>query len=195
MVLITFLLSFFSWLFAPVLKPESNLKPLTTSVSADKNLASENIAWSSDRRLNWDDFKGLPEEGNPHHAVTAANLAVDAKCSNNEFVYEVKCVFLATQSWSKNKKSEKLLYHEQLHFDLTEVHARLLRKKLAALGTTCTNMKDRMNPTVAEAFKTWKAEQLEFDELSRHGLDAEVQQVWADNISKRLQELEAYKKM
>lgn len=194
MVLITFLLSFLTSLFGSVMGPAAKSSAaVTPTVSADKSVKAEQLAWSPDRRLNWEDFRGIPDSENPHHAVTAANLAVDAKCRNNEIVYEVKCVFLPTQSWSKNKKSEKLLYHEQLHFDLTEVHARLLRKKLKAMGTTCSDMKDRMNPAVADAFKAWKAEQEQFDKLSHHGLDNRVQQEWAADVESRLQELEAFK--
>lgn len=153
----------------------------------------EQLSWSTDRRLSWDDFRAVPDAANPHHALTAANLAVNGKCVNNTFVYEVRCVFLPTESWTKNKKSAKLLYHEQLHFDLTEVHARTLRKNLKSIGASCTTVKDKMNLTVAAAFKDWKAEQEKFDKLSNHGLDLEAQTALEENIIARLTALEAYK--
>ena len=154
---------------------------------------TEQLAWSAERKLNWEDFRGTPESTNPHHALTAANLAVDARCKDNKFYYEVKCVFLPGESWSKNKKSEKLLAHEQLHFDLTEVHARMLRRELKELGMSCGNPKTNLNTTVGNAFKAWKAEQDQFDKASRHGLDAEVQQDWDNRITQRLKELDAWK--
>jgi predicted secreted Zn-dependent protease len=134
----------------------------------------------------------MPDESNPHHALTAANLAVDARCNKNAIAYEVKCVFLPTESWSKNKQSEKLLVHEQLHFDLTEVHARMLRKKLKSLGGSCNNFQPRLSEAVSIAFKNWKAEQDLFDAAVKHGLDEEEQQAWAVNIAQRLQALNAY---
>jgi len=152
----------------------------------------EKITWSTSRRLTWEDFKGIPETENPHHALTAANLSVDGKCRNNAFTYEVRCVFLPQQSWSKNKISEKLLRHEQLHFDLTEVHARQLRKTLAGMGTTCNAFKAELTPTISAAFKAWKAEQRLFDASCSHGLNKAEEQVWAENIALRLQELAAY---
>ncbi|MER2998920.1 DUF922 domain-containing protein [Pontibacter populi] len=161
-------------------------------VAADKNTVSGQISWSADRRLSWDDFKALPDTLNPHHAVTAANLAVDANCAANKFNYTVKCVFVATESWSKNKQSQKLLHHEQLHFDLTEVHARMLRKKLLALGTSCTSANAKLTETVNKAFTNWKAEQDKFDELSRHGLDANVTATWEASINQRLKQLEKF---
>lgn len=155
--------------------------------------SNEHLAWSATRKLNWEDFRGVPENENPHHALTAANLAVEARCKDNKFYYEVKCVFLPGESWSKNKQSERLLAHEQLHFDLTEVHARQLRKQLKELGLSCGNLKSELNTTVGAAFKAWKAEQDEFDKISRHGLDAQTQLAWEKDISARLLVLEAWK--
>ncbi|MFT2011272.1 DUF922 domain-containing protein [Pontibacter sp. 13R65] len=190
MFIITLLLSFVTGFFAPATVPGAASLPVR--IEKDNSSKNEKLSWSAQRKLNWEDFKADPDEENPHHALTAANLALDAKCRNNKLEFEVSCVFLPTQSWSKNKKSEKLLYHEQLHFDLTEVHARLLRKKLYALGTACDNVQEKLGPTVTEAFAAWKAEQDEFDKMARHGLDTTVQMEWAANIEQRLQELEAY---
>ncbi len=163
------------------------------AASAPDNTIVDQITWSEERRLTWDDFRALPDSLNPHHAVTAANLAVDIKCSANEFKYNVRCIFLPTQSWSKNKRSEKLLHHEQLHFDLTEVHARQLRRQLLQLGTSCPEAKKNLTETVNKAFEVWKAEQDQFDEASRHGLDQEVSAKWAQSINGRLKLLEKYK--
>lgn len=193
MFIFTLLLTLLVGLLMPHAAP-AGLSPATISVPAVAvSSNNDHLAWSSTRKLNWEDFRANPEDNNPHHALTAANLAVDAKCKNNKFYYEVKCVFLPGESWSKNKKSEKLLAHEQLHFDLTEVHARQLRKQLKGINNSCDNMKTQLNTTVGAAFKVWKAEQDQFDKHSRHGLDAEVQQVWATHIEQRLLELEAYK--
>ncbi|TXK49837.1 DUF922 domain-containing protein [Pontibacter qinzhouensis] len=189
MFIITLLLSFVTGFFAPATVP---FTPAMPAVEEDNSAKSEKLSWSPSRKLSWEDFKGDPDTENPHHALTAANLALDAKCRNNQLEFQVSCVFLPTQSWSKNKKSEKLLYHEQLHFDLTEVHARLLRQQLQALGSSCDNVQQKLGPTVTAAFAAWKAEQDKFDKSVRHGLNYEAQAEWAANIEQRLKELEAY---
>ncbi|MCC9165561.1 DUF922 domain-containing protein [Pontibacter harenae] len=175
--------------FAP--PPARIVKAVVNGSKLDNNTSQ--LSWSTSRRLTWEDFQGLPDDKNPHHALTAANLAVDVKCKNNLFLYEVKCVFLPTESWSKNKNSERLLAHEQLHFDLTEVHARQLRKKLQEIGKTCGTLQPTLNNAINAAFEAWKAEQDEFDKLSRHGLEASVQEEWTTSIEARLTNLEAYK--
>ncbi|WP_239022785.1 DUF922 domain-containing protein [Pontibacter mangrovi] len=162
-----------------------------SSSATTESAILEQVTWSEKRPLAWADFKGQPDDANPHHALTAANLAVDASCKNNQFSYDVKCVFLPHASWTKNNASDILLAHEQLHFDLTEVHARMLRKDLKQLD--CSGVKADLKPLVSRAFQDWKAEQRKFDEDCQHGLDKEKQQEWSAAISKRLIQLQAYR--
>ena len=190
----TLFLSFWARVMLPLLVPEAGAaaQPMTSAslFYPIESTTNEQITWSVDRRLTWEDFKAEPDDANPHHALTAANLAVNASCKKNHFTYTVTCVFLPGQSWSKRKSSDKLLAHEQLHFDLTEVHARQLRHDLQQVN--CSNHKVKLSQVVNAAFKRWKEEQSRFDEASRHGLDKEEQEVWAHSIATRLKKLEAY---
>ncbi|MDX5347833.1 MAG: DUF922 domain-containing Zn-dependent protease, partial [Hymenobacteraceae bacterium] len=134
------------------------------------------------------------DDNDPLHALTATNLDVKANCKNNKFNFIVRSVFVVNESWSKNKKSEKLLLHEQLHFDLTEVYARKLRKKLSEIEDPCLlSNQESLNPIIAGIFDEWKAEQDRYDADCDHGLDYEKQDEWVKNINARLKELEAYK--
>ena len=187
----TLFLSLWARILLPLLFPAAAAPEKSTLAPAVEKVYVEQVTWSPERRLSWEDFKALPDDENPHHALTAANLAVNARCMANGFSYQVNCVFLPTQSWTKNTKSEKLLKHEQLHFDLTEVHARQLRRKLALLN--CADVKDKLSGTVSSAFAQWKAEQDNFDAECKHGLNVEQEQVWAADIAQRLKQLEAYK--
>ncbi|WP_237144406.1 DUF922 domain-containing protein [Pontibacter pamirensis] len=176
----------------PFLFPDATTaKESKITAPAVEKIVVDQVIWSANRRLSWEDFRGQPDDGNPHHALTAANLAVNANCKNQGFTYEVNCVFLPTESWTKNKKSQQLLKHEQLHFDLTEVHARLLRRELQKLN--CTNLKEELNGTVSRAFTKWKADQDAFDIASKHGVNAERERQWAATIAQRLRALESYK--
>ncbi|WP_347156965.1 DUF922 domain-containing protein [Pontibacter chitinilyticus] len=177
----------------PALPNSLHLPEMEAAVSHAHAVATkEQLAWSPSRRLSWNDFKGVPQHDNPHHALTAANLTVDAHRSHNALDYDVRCVFLPSESWTKNNKSEKLLQHEQLHFDLTEIYARLLRKKLRLLSPTCPDFNQKLSIAVSDTFHKWKAEQEAFDTTSNHGLQEEVEQVWATHIAQRLEELKAY---
>lgn len=192
MIFFTLILSLVLGLTVPA---SFTTSPVTTAnvTPEKKSVSAEQIVWSPERRLSWEDFEATPDSSITHHAMTAANLAVDAKCNGTNFNYSVRCVFLKRESWSKNKQSEKLLQHEQMHFDLTEVHARLLRKKLKILGSSCTNVQSNLNVTVNAAFKAWKIDQHKFDNASKHGLDSKATKVWAIAIDKKLKQLEHYR--
>ncbi|GAB3529943.1 hypothetical protein GCM10027443_09850 [Pontibacter brevis] len=187
----TLFLSLWARILLPLLFPDATAKKENVYAPVAETIVVDQVTWSDNRRLSWDDFRGTPDDNNPHHALTAANLAVNANCKNQGFTYQVNCVFLPTESWSKNKKSKQLLEHEQLHFDLTEVHARLLRRQLKTLD--CGNLKEKLNSTVNKAFSKWKAEQDAFDKASKHGLNAEQERLWANNVAQRLKALEPYK--
>ncbi len=193
MLIFTLILSLVLGRIVPVPYFMAGSTPNNVVFAKNLTVSAEQLAWSPDRRLSWEDFKATPDTLNAHHAMTAANLAVDTKCNGNKFNYSVRCVFLPAASWSKNKKSDKLLQHEQMHFDLTEVHARLLRRKLLLQGSSCSKVQSNLNQTVNLAFAAWKADQLKFDEASKHGLDVAVSKVWAVTIDKKLKQLESYR--
>lgn len=151
------------------------------------------IVWDDARKLTWNDFQSEVDINEPLHAMTSTNIDVKAQCYGNQMKFEVKCVFVTKDSWSKNKSSKRLLDHEQMHFDLTEVHARLLRKQLSKSGDVCENLKkSALDKIVNKYFTDWKTEQDLYDAETGHGLNEQNQQIWADLISKRLQDLQPF---
>jgi Bacterial protein of unknown function (DUF922) len=150
------------------------------------------IVWQPERRLSWDDFQSEADMNEPLHAMTSTNIEVQAKCYGNLMQFEVKCVFKTKDSWSKNKQSERLLAHEQMHFDLTEVHARLLRQKLAQTPGLCGSDRSRFGKIVEGYFADWKKEQDQYDRESNHGLDQEQQLIWENKIARQLEALSSF---
>lgn len=144
------------------------------------------------RRLTWDDFKSPADEDESLHAMTSTNIAIKAQCNGNQMRYDVKCVFVTKASWTKNRASKKLLDHEQMHFDLTEIHARLLRQKLNQTAGICGANKVKLDAVVEKYFNDWKKEQDLYDQETNHGLIEEKQQDWAKSISNRLNQLNAF---
>jgi hypothetical protein len=154
--------------------------------------SEEGLVWQAERKLSWEDFQSEADLQQPLHAMTATNIEVQAECYNNQMQFEVKCVFKTQESWSKNKQSERLLAHEQLHFDLTEVHARRLRHKLAQTPGLCGSNKARFGKIVESYFAGWKTEQHQYDEQSNHGLNPEQQLIWESKIARELEELHTF---
>ena len=179
MLLINYLSILFSWLLA-FSNPE---KPAV--------IASDEISWKASRRLTWDDFKAKADDKDPLHALTATNIDMKAKCEDGELKVKVESVFSTKESWSKNKKSDRLLFHEQLHFDITEIYARRLYKELTSLKNACNNSA-LLNKTTDRVFEEWKHQEDLYDKETNHGLDLEKMKLWAEKVNAELKSLEAY---
>lgn len=85
-----------------------------------------------------------------------------------------------------------MLRHEQGHFDITEIHARMLRKALSQLEDPCKDKK-KIESLIDEQNNALQAEQKEYDDKTNHGLNADEQEEWEKKIKQRLKDLEKYK--
>lgn len=180
--------SLFSALFLPV---SLAAVPVKAALPTPRN-EQKGLMWQADRKLTWEDFQSKVDPNEPLHAMTSTNIEVQANCYGNQMEFDVKCVFLTRNSWSKNKQSESLLAHEQLHFDLTEVHARRLRQKLNLYPGLCSGNKAQFNKIVETYFADWKKEQEQYDRESNHGLNEAQQRIWENKTARRLEALQAF---
>ncbi len=147
------------------------------------------LLWRPERRLTWADFQGTPGPTEKLHALTAADLNVQVSCTSDVLTVGVQAIFLPRESWTKSPDSAPLLRHEQVHFDLTEVHARLLRRTLQQLKMTCKQAQTQLQPVIDAAFTNWQKAQDQYDEDSRHGLDHDGQARWEKQIADQLRVL------
>jgi hypothetical protein len=154
-------------------------------------VVSDEIAWKASRRLTWNDFKAPADNKDPLHALTATNIDMKAKCEDGELKVKVESVFSANESWSKNKKSDRLLFHEQLHFDITEIYARRLRKELKSLKNACDNS-EMINKIADRVFEEWKRQEDLYDQETNHGIDQVKMKIWTEKIAAELKSLENF---
>ena len=170
--------------------PQTAPKPATPPTPP----AREMLVWSADRPLTWVDFKARSMATERLQALTSCNIDVQVACKDFVFSSTVKTVFLPQDSWVQNagKASVTLLRHEQLHFDLTEVHARLLRQKLSTVKLDCQHLNPAFNTLTKNYFSAWQREEGRYDQETNHGLNAEKQKFWETQVRQRLALLEAF---
>ncbi|TGE28034.1 DUF922 domain-containing protein [Hymenobacter metallicola] len=152
------------------------------------------LGWSANRPLTWDDFQGKPMPTEQLAALTAANIDVQVACKDYVFSSSVKAVFIPQESWTRDKKkaTPELLRHEQLHFDITELHARMLRQKISLVKFDCERLNPAFNNLTNAAFAAWKREEFNYDRESNHGLNATKQAFWETQVKQRLALLEKF---
>jgi len=88
----------------------------------------DTIHWSPCYKLKWEDFQDKPDNNSIYGAISRPGIKYSLSINENTFSTKVVCYFLKSKSWSKFKNNDSLLKHEQLHFDITELFARKLRK-------------------------------------------------------------------
>ena len=152
----------------------------------------EQVPWTSDFRLSWDDFKGAASQGSAAAATTASGISYDFSTyyEDNELKidFRVFTYFYPTQSWYRPKISNEVtLAHEQLHFDITEVYARKMRKQLAT-----TKFSDNAKEEVRKIYKVTLRQlndfQNKYDSETNYSRNLPVQKRWLTEIEKALQE-------
>ena len=89
------------------------------------------IYWSEDIRLEWKDFKGPPQPNPTHKAMTMSGLSTSLEIYKDTLTVISRCVFDRTKSWSKiGSLTVQILEHEQIHFDITELLCRRIKKAI-----------------------------------------------------------------
>lgn len=156
------------------------------------------IPWDRTRPVRWADFQGTPPDSGAEGAQTGYSLLYGVSCTGATFDYDVSAVFLPSRSWVRAlvladpDEARRTLRHEQTHFDITEVHARRLRKVLHDIYDPCRTGRADV-PAEAERIIAAEADaQQRYDDETRHGLDAARQRAWDKNVAGWLSELEAF---
>ena len=159
-------------------------------MAQDKN--EELIFWKEDQKLRWTDYKGKSDPSVGAAASTATYLGIDYNFSPRGLTYKITCSFSKNKSWTLHK-SEYILSHEQGHFDIAEVHARILNKKMAAYKFDRNTYKNDLRKIYEEVISEKELMQNKYDEETNHSIEKDKQVEWLQKIKALLKDTEPYK--
>jgi hypothetical protein len=163
---------------------------------AARPAAAAPIAWSATRPLTVADFLGRPGPSEQLAALTTSDIKANAACRDFVFTGTVRATFDPNTSWVRHPAtvSAALLRHEQTHFDLTEVYARLMRQKLLVFQAKadCAKLQPAFNNLTKGVYDQWDREQNRYDAETNHGLNAAKQAYWETQTRVRLEQLKAF---
>ncbi|RMA58520.1 DUF922 domain-containing protein [Ulvibacter antarcticus] len=157
----------------------------------------EKINWSNSRKLSWADFKGVPNKGADFVASTNSGISFSYsfKYKNDDITYDfsVESFFYPKESWYKRGLvSPYILKHEQAHFDISELHARKLRR-LISEATFTKNIKKEIEPLYRKVEEDRREMQNKFDAESEHSKNEEMEYQWEAYIAKQLKAYEHWR--
>lgn len=153
----------------------------------------EFIEWNEFYKLQWDDFQGKPDAESAGDAGTAVQIKAKPYQVKKEVKYDVYAFFNKKKSWYRATSAE-LLAHESLHFDIAELYARKIRKKVSELDARNVKEVKVYNAAINELLQESNAADMQYDLETLHGALPKQQLEWKQKIKKELTSLKAYKK-
>jgi hypothetical protein len=153
--------------------------------------SEEEIRWNKSQRLDWDDFKARPDRRSQMDALTESGISFSWGCDARGFKHETYSMFIPSKSWVKTKTPE-LLRHEQLHFDITELHARKIRKYFGELRNPCRLGQSGINSAAQKLIRESTEMQNQYDRETMHSENEGEQRRWEQQIATELAILDSW---
>ena len=90
-----------------------------------------------------------------------------------------------------DKIEQDNIQHEQLHFDITELYARLFRKRLSDEVKSLRDIK-KINAIGKQILSDWDKEQKNYDRETNHSMNTKAQMEWIANVHERMEVLSEF---
>jgi len=155
------------------------------------------LTWDETSPLSWDMFQGAINNNSKAVALTASGLTFGYTFEQTNrnivsFKAKVYAHFYPHNSWVKpDSKTTYILGHEQLHFDITELYARMFRKELSGLRIS-NNLKQRIEEIHRRINMDLDKMQNLYDTESNHSINEEAQLRWEREVKEALDALSDY---
>ena len=159
------------------------------SFAQDKD--EELIKWAPSQQLTWSDYKASPNPNSDAAASTTTYLGIEFNIDQNNLTYKIQCSFSKTKSWGRSK-TDFILKHEQGHFDIAEIFARKLNKKMNEYKFTKNTYKTDLKNIYQAITKEKEEFQDQYDNETDHSRKKDEQLIWLKKIEKMLEELKDY---
>jgi|ERR1035437_2394416 hypothetical protein len=150
--------------------------------------------WEKNVKLTWNNYKGSPN-GNTEglSAVTNYHIKTTSHYFGDSVEYVIKCYLSMQASWVKKEdQNDKVLHHEQGHFDIGEIFARKIRKAVSGFAFKMETLNKDYNTLFQNLMKECDTYDELYDSETNKSENAEKQKEWDQKIDKELKDLEGY---
>jgi len=161
--------------------------PITPKMRQFKN---DTVVWKKDSFLVKENFKSKTK-GN-YLGLTYTGILLYPTEDNGNLIFYIQAIVVKSKSYLKDF-SPYVLKHEQLHFDITELYARKLRKIISEKDfKKVKNVQEQITKMYTKVNDELQKEQNKYDEDTEHGINSAKQKVWSEKIAQELIEYEPY---
>ena len=166
-------------------------------VTLDEGLnAQDLIVWSKDKKLEWTDFKAVPDTTIIAYSKTSYSIEIQPNeilVDENNNIKGYKALssiarFHKDLSWVY-RKDDYLLKHEQLHFDIAALYAQKINDEFEKLKAKEIADYDAYVEVYNRLWTECRAFQKKYDKATNHGLLKDINDTWIEEISIQLHQL------
>lgn len=149
------------------------------------------IEYHERQELTWGDYHAQPSPASSFKALTATRISFKANSNGKLLQLSLKNTFEPHNSWTKTKESASLLDHERLHFHISELYARKLRKEIQETKFTAGDPKlmDKISRLYKGKMIELSQYQKQYDRETGHSKVEIKQREWELKIKSELQSL------
>lgn len=152
-------------------------------------MAQDTIYWKPATKLQWQDFQARPDSTSKYAASTSSGIVWSYAYKSGQFSFTVKTYFAKKKSWKRGTVTDRMLEHEQGHFDITEIFARKLRQRVNAMSHARAYFENNIASEVAGVLQEKDDQQRLYDKQTNYGTNYMVQQKWLKKIVTELETL------
>lgn len=157
------------------------------------------LFWSENHRLTISDFKGIPTKDDtvlqnvsPNlwtHKLGAITKSIDVflNTEKNQTTFTIRAGMLPEFSWIKDPADTIELKHEQGHFDICEIYARMLRRDIKKAHSLAEAK------SIYEKISTDEETEQDAYDLENTFQAGGITADWKEKIASRLEVLKAFK--
>ena len=148
---------------------------------------------NNNRLLNWDDFKGVPDQSSSHDANTYWNINYGFKGISFKGDTAKISSFLVTLtlnenlSWTKTERqSSNLLKHEQGHFDIALICQHEIINQFNTTVFFKSDFQSKIQTIFSSLLDKYRLLGIKYDEETDHSKNKESQNSWNNFFAKEL---------
>jgi len=149
------------------------------------------MSWTKQRKLSWDDFKGLVPQDAEAQTAAATYCGIGFEATTpaygaglNVRVYNT---FYIGHSWVKAEEmNDDILAHEQGHFDLCELYTRKLRERMTGVDVNYDAFKETLSAIYEQLQQEYRNRQDAYERETAHGVNLHQQKKWQHILEKEL---------
>lgn len=152
------------------------------------------IEYNERNELTWKDYRAKPNHKSPFKALTATRVSFKANSNGKTLNLIITNIFEPYNSWTKTNESAQLLEHERLHFHISELYARKLRKIIQErkFNTSSQKLMNEVSRLYEDKMNELSQHQKRYDRETGHSTIKQKQKEWESKIKSELLALKLF---